>query len=313
LVGDAVNQVFVNLKRFDVSRELGGVCPIDNQKQWIEWVLEKSVRNGLGKLENIEVTFLLPEALIIAAIEKLSGYPEDEIKSIKIGCQGVFREDVTKGGNFGTFTTNRPAAVAKSLGCTCTIIGHSEERKDKLGIIARYDPSTLDNEDSRKKAKQAVDAIINEEVHCALNNRIKVLICVGETAEEKGNGSFEEQKPRIEAVLKSQLETGLKGVEAKQPHMNIVIGYEPIWAIGPGKVPPGAEYISYVSSYIKRVVVQMYSFEPIVVYGGGLKEENAEMLASVETIDGGLVALTRFTGDIGFYPDELKRIIDKYT
>jgi len=48
------------------------------------------------------------------------------------------------------------------------------------------------------------------------------------------------------------------------------------------------------------------------VYGGGLKEENAGMIAQIETIDGGLVALTRFTGQIGFYPEELKKIIEKY-
>ena len=51
---------------------------------------------------------------------------------------------------------------------------------------------------------------------------------------------------------------------------------------------------------------------PAVVYGGGLEEENAKMISNIPAIDGGLVALTRFTGDIGFYPDELRSIIDKY-
>ncbi len=307
-----MKQIFVNLKRFDVARSMGGVCPVDSPKEWIQWVMEESVKNGLGRLDGIEVAFLLPEALIIPAVDKLNGYPDQDVKGITLGCQGVYRQDVTKGGNFGAFTTNRPAAAMKSLGCVWSIIGHSEERKDKLGMIAQYDPLTLEKEENRKKAAEAVGAMINEEVICALNNGIKVLLCIGETAEEKGEGSFDAQKPRIEAVLKSQLETALKSVSAKDPQTDIVIGYEPIWAIGPGKVPPGAEYIAFVSSYIKNVVKDIYGFDPVVVYGGGLKEENAGMIADIETIGGGLVALTRFSEEIGFYPDELKKIIEKY-
>ena len=60
------------------------------------------------------------------------------------------------------------------------------------------------------------------------------------------------------------------------------------------------------------MVKEEFGFEPGVVYGGGLKEQNAGMIAAIETIDGGLVALTRFTGQIGFYPEELKKIIEKY-
>ena len=78
-----------------------------------------------------------------------------------------------------------------------------------------------------------------------------------------------------------------------------------------GKTPPGADYIGFVSSYVKQVVKEEYGFDPIVVYGGGLKEENAAMISSIDTIGGGLVALTRFTGDIGFVVEDLK-IIQKY-
>jgi triosephosphate isomerase len=92
----------------------------------------------------------------------------------------------------------------------------------------------------------------------------------------------------------------------------VVIGYEPIWAIGPGKLPPGAGYIDFVSSAIKEVVARRFHFDPTVVYGGGLKEENAAMIASVPGIGGGLVALTQFSGDIGFYPEQLMKIIEKY-
>ena len=123
---------------------------------------------------------------------------------------------------------------------------------------------------------------------------------------------IKEQKPRIEAVLKRQLSLGLKDAQTHLPERQIFIGYEPIWAIGPGKTPPGQEYIRYVSQHIKTVVEAEFGFVPGVVYGGGLKEENAGMIAAIETIDGGLVALTRFTGEIGFEPEELKKIIEKY-
>jgi triosephosphate isomerase len=92
-----------------------------------------------------------------------------------------------------------------------------------------------------------------------------------------------------------------------------VIGYEPVWAIGPGKTPPNSEYIAYVSNLIKDMVNSLYGFEIQVVYGGGLKEENAGMIAGISTIDGGLVALTRFSGEIGFYVEDLKKIIENYT
>ena len=96
------------------------------------------------------------------------------------------------------------------------------------------------------------------------------------------------------------------------PQRSVVVAYEPIWAIGPGKVPPSSEYIAYVSSYIKQRVQEAHGFTPPVVYGGGLKEENAGAIAGIPSIDGGLVALTRFTGEIGFDPDGLKGIVDRY-
>jgi triosephosphate isomerase len=307
-----MKQIFINLKRFDVAKRLGGICSIDNPVEWIEWVIDESVSLSIGKLDGFKVVYLLPESLIPAANARLSAYNEGEVKTIGIGCQGVFRENVKKGGNFGAFTTNLPAAAAANLGCEWSIIGHSEERKDKLGIISAYDPLSKKNEENMKRAKDAVDSIINNEVICALESEINVLLCVGETLEEKGEGSFDEQKPRIEKVLRSQLNAGLKGIDEWIGKRMITIGYEPIWAIGPGKIPPGEEYIGFVSAYIKSVLKQMYGVDFPVVYGGGLKEENAGMISGIDTIDGGLVALTRFSGDIAFEPDGLRRIINKY-
>lgn len=305
-------EIFVNLKRFEVPKKIGGVCTEENTKKWIESVIEKTVGFGLGKSDKVHLTYLLPELLIIPALEKVKSYPKSEIKSLDIGCQSIFRENIAPGGNFGAFTSNLPAVAAYNIGCTWTMIGHSEERKDKFDIIAGYDPIILSDFSSMKKANDTLDTLLNQAVLRALESDLHVLLCVGETAEERGQGAFEEQKPKIEEVLKSQLAIDLKGTDKFYPSKKIVIGYEPRWAIGPGKTPPGADYIGFVANYIKKKVKDLYGYEPAVIYGGGLKEENAKEISNIDTIDGGLIALTRFTGDIGFEPEGLKSIIEKY-
>lgn len=307
-----MKNILVNLKRFDVPVEKGGICPKQNSKEWIEWVIEESIKNNLGTLDGIKVTYLLPESLLIPAIDKLNSYPEEKTKRLALGSQGVYREDIQVGGNFGAFTTNLPAAAAKNIGCTWSIIGHSEERKDKLGIIGKFEPDYNVSDELRQKAQKVVNTLINEEVKSAFTQDINVLLCVGETAEERGEGSFEEQQPRIKEVLRKQLEICLDETVGIMGGKEIVIGYEPIWAIGPGKTPPGKEYIAFVSAYIKEVVKEKFGYDIPVVYGGGLKEENATMIASIDTIDGGLVALTKFVKPIGFEPEGLKNIIGKY-
>lgn len=87
----------------------------------------------------------------------------------------------------------------------------------------------------------------------------------------------------------------------------VVIAYEPIWSIGPGKTPAGKEYITKIAKFVKEKTNGMD-----IVYGGGLKQDNAEMLASIDEIDGGLIALTRFQGEIGYYPEEYLEIIRLY-
>lgn len=96
---------------------------------------------------------------------------------------------------------------------------------------------------------------------------------------------------------------GLNDVDTK----NVCIAYEPVWSIGPGKPVPDRQYIQKVAAFSKSIFPDVP-----VLYGGGLKEDNASMLASIPEIDGGLVGLTRFSGEIGFYPDEFIRIVSRY-
>ena len=261
--------IFLNLKRFDVPKEKGGVNSISPIKNWGAYLTGSISKNLASYADFAQFAVFMPEAHILNA----------KGQAIGVGCQGVHFENIRPDGNFGAFTTSLPAEAAGSLGCTWTIIGHCEER-NKLKTILRIGGGSED----------AVTKILEKSVNCAIESGLKVLFCVGETADEQ---------PAKEAVLKKQLEP-VMGLE------NIVIAYEPVWAIGPGKTPPNEDYIRSIAAYIKSVV-------PFpVVYGGGLKKENAAMLAGIETIDGGLIALTRFTGNIGFYPEEYLEIVAQY-
>lgn len=275
-----MKHIYLNLKRFDIPVEYGGVNRIFPVQEWGGGIV-KATQDALKKYSPDEVEFVqyFPEAHVMSAAEAKNGN-----SPVKIGCQGVYRMDSAVGGNFGAFTTNRPAAAAKALGVESVIIGHCEERNDKNGILSAAGVSDTN----------AVNRILNEEIKLAIERGMTVLYCIGEKSEEQ---------ERWQEVLGDQLRIGLEGVDKSK----VVIGYEPVWSIGPGKTPADKPYITKIAKFIKEVTGGMD-----VVYGGGLKTDNAEMLASIEEIDGGLIALTRFTGEIGFYPDEYLEIIKTY-
>lgn len=275
-----MKHICLNLKRFDVPKVYGGVNSIADISQWGGYIVSQT-QEALKSYDKNEVDFLMyfPEAHLIGAADA-----KCEDSPVKVGCQSVFRENTAVGGNFGAFTTNRPASAAKALGCETTIIGHCEERRDKLGIMAEAGCADT----------SAVNRLLNKEIKEAVGQGMSVLYCIGETAEEQD---------RWQDVLREQLLTGLDGVDKSQ----VIIAYEPVWAIGPGKTPPDRDYIEKIAKFVKEVTGGMS-----VVYGGGLKSDNAKMLASIPEIDGGLIALTRFSGDIGFYPEEYLEIIKIY-
>ena len=275
-----MKHLYLNLKRFDVPVEYGGVNRIAPLKDWGGYIVSHT-QEGLKKYDPSRVEFVqyFPEAHILGAVgARCEGSP------VQVGCQGVYRMNTAVGGNFGAFTTNRPASIAKAMGCTSTIIGHCEERNDKAGILAEAGVTDT----------AAVNRLLNQEIRLAVEQGLTVLYCIGEKSEEQ---------ERWQEVLGEQLRVGLDGVDTSK----VVIGYEPVWSIGPGKTPAGKDYITMIARFVKE---QTGGLD--VVYGGGLKVDNAEMLASIDEIDGGLIALTRFQGEIGFYPDEYLEIIKTY-
>lgn len=280
-----MKHIFLNLKRFDIPRVYGGVNSLAAPAEWGGYIVSQTQDELKAYDGEAEFAMYFPEAHVAgaAAAKKADS-------KVQIGCQSVYREDTAVGGNFGAFTSNRTANAMKALGVSSVLIGHCEERKDLMGVLAEAGVSG-------EAASGAVNRILNQEVRRALAAGHSVLYCIGESAEEQ---------PHWQDVLRGQIELGLAGVMDASA-AQICIAYEPVWAIGPGKTPPDRDYIEKIATYLKEITHGL----PLV-YGGGLKTDNAAMLASIPEIDGGLIALTRFAGEIGFYPDEYLEIIRTY-
>lgn len=265
-----MKKIYVNLKRFDVSPDVGGINRIAALPQWGTFLTKEINAAAQSFAGQASCTVFLPEMHLLSAVPY--------VKEIQIGCQSVSENDVGVAGNFGAMTTQRSAQAMREAGVTDVIIGHCEERNQ----LKKYGLTT-----------EKINHILNQRVQRALAAKLDLLFCIGETAEEQENW---------QATLKQQIEQGLEGIDAT----NIVLAYEPVWAIGPGKTPPTAEKITEIVDYIKTIAPYP------VVYGGGLKEENALMLGKIACLDGGLIALTNFTGDIGFYPETFTTIVHQF-
>mgnify|MGYP000688891827 CR=1 FL=1 len=176
-------------------------------------------------LSEVEFGMYFPEVHLLNAVD---------CKNRRKPCSDWMPECISEqilqfGGNFGAFTTNRPASAMVAAGCETTIIGHCEERNDKAGILAEAGVTDTD----------AVNRLLNQEIKCAIERGMKVLYCIGEKSEEQ---------EQWQEVLGKQLEIGLKDVDTSK----VVIAYEPIWSIGPGKTPAGKEYITKNCKICKR-------------------------------------------------------------
>ena len=275
-----MKHIFLNLKRFDITPEHGGVNRLASPDAWGEAVTS-SIKDVSARYADAEFAAFVPEAHLIGAVAGAAGSP------LGVGCQGVHTADTAPGGNFGAFTTLRTGNAVSQLGCTWALIGHCEERMNLRAIMGEAGADAA-------AVEAAVNRILNREVKAAQAAGLKGLFCMGER---------EEEVDRWDEVLATQVREGLEGVDLSC----VRVAYEPVWSIGPGKTPAGKEHITRVAELAKQA-----SGGLPVVYGGGLKSDNAEMLASIDAIDGGLIALTRFTGEIGFYPDEYFEIVRLY-
>lgn len=264
-----MKKIYLNLKRFDIPKSFGGISKLEKNETFGSYVTE-----GIEKMNlSLPITIYFQESNLLPALSVND--------KVRIGCQSVHYEDVSVGGNFGAFTTFRTAKAMKGIGVTDTIIGHCEERKHLTHLL------------SLGGNGGDINKVLNEEIKRAQEAGLEVLYCIGEKAEEQDH-KYD--------VLRHQLEVGLNGVDISK----VTIAYEPVWAIGPGKVPPGREYIEDIARFIKSVV------NIPVVYGGGLKMENAEMIASIPEVDGGLIALTKFGADFGFTLVDFEEIVKTY-
>ncbi len=170
----------------------------------------------------------------------------------------------------GAYTGEVSVEMLKEVGVKLVILGHSERR-------------TLYGES---------DQFINAKVKLALAEGLEVILCVGETLEEREEG-------KLEAVLKRQTVEGLKGVEASQME-RVIIAYEPVWAIGTGKTatPDDANQAhALIREEVTTLFGQSVAESLIIQYGGSVKPSNVKDLMAMEHIDGALVGGASLTVD----------------
>ena len=162
----------------------------------------------------------------------------------------------------GAYTGEVSAEMVKSTGAQYVILGHSERRQ--------YYGETAE--------------ILKEKVDLALANGLKILFCCGETLEER-------EAEKQNEVVKAELEGSVFHLDA-EAWKNIVIAYEPIWAIGTGKTAT-SDQAEEMLAYIRSTVAEKYGAEAAeetsILYGGSCKASNAPELFSKPNIDGGLI------------------------
>ena len=179
----------------------------------------------------------------------------------------------------GAFTGEVSAEMVKSTGAQYVILGHSERRQ--------YYGETAE--------------ILKEKVQLALKHGLKVIFCCGETLEER-------ESNRQNAVVKAELDGSVFNLTAEE-WKNIVLAYEPIWAIGTGKTATSdqaEEMLCYISSIVAEKYGKEVAEETSILYGGSCKASNAPELFSKPNIDGGLI------GGASLKAADFKGIIDAW-
>lgn len=191
--------------------------------------------------------------------------------NIKIGAQNMHWEPN------GAYTGEVSGQMLKAIGVEYVIIGHSERRQ--------YFAET--------------DETVNKKIKAALANGLKPIVCVGETLEQREAG-------QTEKVVTSQVEKAFEGIEASALNQ-IIIAYEPIWAIGTGKTATKEDANTTIMQ-IRKKIAEMYGQNEangvIIQYGGSVKSSNAKELFEMSDIDGGLV------GGASLKAEEFSKIVN---
>jgi len=176
-----------------------------------------------------------------------------KLDKVDVGAQNIYFEDS------GAYTGEISPIMLKEL-CSYVIIGHSERR-------------AYFNEDNE---------VINKKIKKALEHKLKVIVCVGEKLSEREEG-------RMKDVVEDHIKGALDGISDLK---DIVIAYEPVWAIGTGKTATPAE-AEDAHKFIRSLISELYSSEVAakirILYGGSVKPSNAKELLSKEDIDGALI------------------------
>lgn len=176
--------------------------------------------------------------------------------NLKIGAQNMYYAE------FGAFTGEVSPVMLQTTGVEYVIVGHSERR-------------SLFGE---------TDDMINKKVKAAVEHNLIPILCVGETLEQRELGI-------TSSVIRKQLENALEGIPSKDIN-NVVIAYEPIWAIGTGKTASSNDAeveCKNIREAIKELYNALAADEIRILYGGSMKPSNAKELLKMPNIDGGLV------------------------
>jgi triosephosphate isomerase len=214
--------------------------------------LASSVVRGLGAEDRVKVAVCPPLPYLALVGDVLRG------SRVALGAQNLYPEME------GAFTGEVSPAMLVDVGCTYVILGHSERR--------------------RKPELAESDAFINCKVHAALAAGLNVILCLGETLEER-------RAEQTEAVLGAQLAGSLAGVDAS--HMaRVVLAYEPVWAIGTGHSAT-PEHAQQVHANLRQRIRETFGAETAVALsiqdGGSIKPDNAAALLRQPDVDGALV------------------------
>ncbi|MCK4522343.1 MAG: triose-phosphate isomerase [Nanoarchaeota archaeon] len=176
--------------------------------------------------------------------------------NIELGAQNMGYEDS------GAFTGEISPLMLRELKCRYVILGHSERRH-------------IFNEN---------DGVINKKIKCALKNNLKPILCVGETL-------LQRRANLTKKIILNQIQNGLKDIKADDMK-NIVVAYEPVWAIGTGKtaMPYQAQEIhASIRDLLEDMFNQDVGFNTRIIYGGSVKPDNIKELMMQSDIDGALV------------------------